>query len=190
MITADKRKAVFLRHQEGVPLRQIARQLRLSRNAVRGIIAQSGQMSPSIRSPALKLDPKLWCRLHQECHGYAQRMMEKLREEHGMAVKYSTLTRRAAAGWGPGGLGGGARSSRPGQVAYGAGRAVRERAQVHELVPRCRRRGHHRPGYARPADGLWPGAGVAGRTLRRPASTPARHDIPSSVPGTACARDW
>jgi hypothetical protein len=93
MIDADKRKAVFLLHQEGVSLRQISRQLRLSRNAVRRIIAQSGQMPQSIRRPVLNLDPELLRQLHQECHGYAQRMMEKLREEHGIAVKYSTLTR-------------------------------------------------------------------------------------------------
>ncbi|MCZ7640630.1 MAG: helix-turn-helix domain-containing protein [Verrucomicrobia bacterium] len=49
MITADKRQAVFLMHQEGVSKRAIARQLRLSRNAVRHIIAQSGQMPPPIR---------------------------------------------------------------------------------------------------------------------------------------------
>lgn len=94
MITADKRKAVFLLHQEGTSIRQIARQLRLSRNAVRRIIAQSGQMPPSIRPAAFNLDPELLRQLYQECHGYAQRMMEKLREEHGIAVKYSTLTRR------------------------------------------------------------------------------------------------
>jgi transposase len=93
MITADKRKAVFLLHQEGTPIRQISRQLRLSRNAVRRIIAQSGQMPASTRRPALCLDPELLRQLHQECHGYAQRMMEKLREEHGIVVKYSTLTR-------------------------------------------------------------------------------------------------
>jgi hypothetical protein len=51
-------------------------------------------MPHSIRPPVLSLDPELLRQLHQECHGYAQRMMEKLREEHGMAVKYSTLTRR------------------------------------------------------------------------------------------------
>ena len=93
MITADTRKAVFLLHQEGTPIRQISRQLRLSRNAVRRIIAQSGQMPPSIRRPRLILDPELLRQLHQECDGYAQRMMEILREEHGLAVKYSTLTR-------------------------------------------------------------------------------------------------
>jgi transposase len=93
MITADTRKAVFLLHQEGTPIRQISRQLRLSRNAVRRIIAQSGQMPQSIRGPSLILDPELLRELHQECDGYAQRMMEILREEHGLAVKYSTLTR-------------------------------------------------------------------------------------------------
>jgi transposase len=94
VITADKRKAVFLLHQEGVSKRAIARQLRLSRNAVRRIIAQSGQMPPPIRSPRVVLDPDRLRQLHQECEGYAQRMMEKLREEHGITVKYSTLTRQ------------------------------------------------------------------------------------------------
>jgi transposase len=86
-------KAVFLLHQEGTPIRQISRQLRLSRNAMRHVIAQSGQMPPSIRRPSLILDPELLRQLHQQCDGYAQRMMEILREEHGIAVKYSTLTR-------------------------------------------------------------------------------------------------
>jgi transposase len=94
MITADKRKAVFLLHQEGVSKRAIARQLRISRNAVRRIIAQSGQMPPPIRPPKVVLDADLLRQLHQECEGYAQRMMEKLREEHGIAIKYSTLTRQ------------------------------------------------------------------------------------------------
>jgi transposase len=93
MITADTRKAVFLLHQEGTSIRQISRQLRLSRNAVRRIIAQSGQMPQSTRGPSLILDQQLLRDLHQECNGYAQRMMEILREEHGIAVKYSTLTR-------------------------------------------------------------------------------------------------
>lgn len=94
MITADKRNAVFLFHQEGVSKRAIARQLRLSRKTVRRIIAQSGQMPPPIRPPKVALDADLLRQLHQECGGYAQRMMEKLREEHGLTLKYSTLTRR------------------------------------------------------------------------------------------------
>jgi hypothetical protein len=93
MITADKCKAVFLLHQEGVAKRAIARQLRLSRNAVRQIIAQFGQMPLPIRPPRLVLVPDLLRQLDQDCEGHAQRMMEKLREEHGIPVKYSTLTR-------------------------------------------------------------------------------------------------
>ena len=94
MITADKRKAVFLLHQEGMPIREISRGLKLSRQAVRRIIAQSGQMPRMARPPAHVINPELLRQLHQECDGYAQRIWEKLREEHGIAIKYSTLTRR------------------------------------------------------------------------------------------------
>ena len=92
MITADKRKAVFLLHQEGMPIREISRGLKLSRNAVRRIIAQAGQMPRLSRPAAQVIDPELLRQLYQECDGYAQRIWEKLREEHGIAVKYSTLT--------------------------------------------------------------------------------------------------
>src|SRR5438132_9835496 len=93
MITADKRKAVFLLHQEGMPIREISRGLKLSRNAVRQIIAQAGQMPRLARPPVQVIAPDLLRQLYQECNGYAQRMAEKLREEHGIAIKYSTLTR-------------------------------------------------------------------------------------------------
>ena len=69
MIDADRRKAVFLLHQEGVSIRQIARQLHLSRNAVRWIIAQSGQMPPSRRRPTVSLDPELLQRKFQHLLG-------------------------------------------------------------------------------------------------------------------------
>ena len=68
MITADKRKAVFLLHQEGMPIREISRGLKLSRNAVRRIVAQSGQMPRLARPPGQILDPDLLRQLHQECH--------------------------------------------------------------------------------------------------------------------------
>lgn len=91
MIGPDKRKAVFLLHQEGMPLREISRRLGLSRNSVRRIIAQGGQMPTRSFTPPI--DPDLLRQLHQECDGYVQRVWEKLEEEHGLAVKYSTLTR-------------------------------------------------------------------------------------------------
>ena len=42
MIATDKRKAIFLLHQEGMAVREIARRLGLSRNTVRAIIRQEG----------------------------------------------------------------------------------------------------------------------------------------------------
>jgi hypothetical protein len=91
MIGPDKRKAVFLLHQEGMPLREISRRLGLGRNSVRRIIAQEGQMPIHAFTPPI--DSDLLRQLHQECDGYVQRVWEKLKEEHGLAVKYSTLTR-------------------------------------------------------------------------------------------------
>jgi transposase len=93
LIEADKRKAIFLLHQEGMPLREIARRLRVSRNTVGVIIAQGGQLPKLVRSPKQKIDSQLLQRLYEQCDGWIQRMHEKLAEEQGIEVKYSTLTR-------------------------------------------------------------------------------------------------
>jgi transposase len=91
MIGPDKRKAIFLLHQEGMPLREISRRLCLSRNSVRRVIAQEGRMPTRSFTPPI--DPDLLRQLYQECDGYVQRVWEKLQEEHGRPIKYSTLTR-------------------------------------------------------------------------------------------------
>ncbi len=92
MISADKRKAIFLLHQEGMSVREIARKLAVGRNTVRKIIAQGGGM-PNKACSAPQIDPELLRQLHAQCQGYVQRMHEKLQEEHGIRIKYSTLTR-------------------------------------------------------------------------------------------------
>lgn len=91
MITPQKRNAVFVLHQEGMPLREISRRLGLSRNSVRRIIAQEGR--GSARSFTPPIDPELLRELYHQCDGYVQRVFEKLQEEHGLAIKYSNLTR-------------------------------------------------------------------------------------------------
>lgn len=91
MIEPDKRKAIFLLHQEGMPLRELARRLGLGRNTVRRIIAQEGRLPPRSFTPVV--DPELLRQLYEECNGYAQRIFEKLQEEHGLKIKYSSLTR-------------------------------------------------------------------------------------------------
>jgi transposase len=95
MIETDKRKAVFLLHQEGQSVRQIARLLGLSRNTVRVIIQQGGVAPPPHpRADKQRLDEELLRRLYQECQGWVVRVHEKLVEEEGVTVTYSTLKRR------------------------------------------------------------------------------------------------
>jgi transposase len=93
MIGPDKRKAIFLLHQEGMSAREIARRLRIDRGTVSIIIAQGGQMPAPVCTTKHPIDPELLERLYRECAGWIQRMHEKLTEEEGIPVKYSTLTR-------------------------------------------------------------------------------------------------
>jgi len=93
MIEPDKRRAVFLLHEEGMSLREISRRLRISRNAVRAVIKQEGKMPECVRKDKIEIDRDLLERLHQECDGWIQRIHEKLTEEEGVQVGYPTLTR-------------------------------------------------------------------------------------------------
>ena len=80
-------------HQEGMSLYEIARRLGVSRNTVRAVIQNKGEMPHSIRSDKIRIDADLLKRLYEECEGWIQRVHEKLAEEEGVQVKYSTLTR-------------------------------------------------------------------------------------------------
>jgi transposase len=93
MIDAEKRKAVFLLHQEGIGRNEIARQLRISPNTVRVIVEQKGEMPHRRRKDKIQIDRQLMERLYGECDGYAQRVHEKLVEEEHIQIRYSTLTR-------------------------------------------------------------------------------------------------
>jgi transposase len=93
MIEADKRKAIYLLHQEGMSIRQIARRLRVSGNTVRRVIEQKGQMPTVVHADKLHIDEQLLRDLYQQCQGRIQRMHELLTEEHKIPVSYPTLTR-------------------------------------------------------------------------------------------------
>ena len=93
MIEADKRMAIYLLHQEGVSLKQIVRQFKVSRNTVRAVIKQQGKVPLSTRRDKIRIDPELLGRLYEECDGWIQRVYEKLTEEERIQVKYSTVTR-------------------------------------------------------------------------------------------------
>ena len=74
-------------------LKEIVRQLRVSRNTVREVIKQQGKVPPSTRRDKIRIDAELLDRLYQRCDGWVQRIHEILAEEEGLQVKYSTLTR-------------------------------------------------------------------------------------------------
>jgi len=94
MIAAEKRKAVFFLHQEGMSVREISRRLKICRNAVRVVIAQQGAMPLVTRREKCPLDVELLRRLYGQCDGWIQRMHEKLIEEEGLVLTYPTLTRK------------------------------------------------------------------------------------------------
>lgn len=93
MIDPDTRKAIYTLREHGMGIREISRRLNVSRNTVKAIIAQRGNLPDVPRRDKKKIDPELLRRLYQECNGWVQRIHEKLVEQEGIAVGYSTLTR-------------------------------------------------------------------------------------------------
>ena len=93
MIDPDKRNAVFTLHQEGMAAREISQRLNISRNTGARIIAQQGQCLPKQRRDKVEVDLELLQQVYRQCDGWVQRVHEKLKEEHGIAIGYSTLTR-------------------------------------------------------------------------------------------------
>ena len=92
MISPDKRAAIYLLNKEGMGVREIARSLRVNRGTVSDIIKQKGVMPESARSDKIQLDAQLLIKLYNDCDGWVQRIHEKLTEEEGIKIGYSTLT--------------------------------------------------------------------------------------------------
>ncbi|KPA10818.1 hypothetical protein MHK_008975 [Candidatus Magnetomorum sp. HK-1] len=94
MIDHQKREAIYLLHNEGMAIRKIARSLNVDRKTVRKIIEQKGQMPDSKRCDKKEPGDQLLIDLYNDCEGYSQRIYEKLEEENGIQIGYSTLTRK------------------------------------------------------------------------------------------------
>ncbi len=92
MIEQDKRKAIVALHDAGMGIRELARRLKLSINTVRTIVAHKAAMPDRKRKDKKEVDPELLERLFHECCKRAQRIHEKLMEEEGISIGYSTLT--------------------------------------------------------------------------------------------------
>lgn len=93
MIDPDTRNAIYQLHIAGMPLREVSRRFKISRNTVREIIRQQGAMPQTVRKDKIHIDAELLERLYHECDGWMQRVHEKLVEEQGIQVSYPTLTR-------------------------------------------------------------------------------------------------
>ena len=74
-------------------LREISQRLHVSRNTVRVIVKQEGKVVQEPRRDKAQIDGELIERLFRECHGWIQRIHERLREEAKIEIGYSTLTR-------------------------------------------------------------------------------------------------
>jgi transposase len=72
---------------------EIARRLHLSRNTVRSILEHKGEMPLGLRKDKIQVEVDLLQRLYQDCEGWVQRVHEKLVEEEGVSISYSTLAR-------------------------------------------------------------------------------------------------
>ena len=93
MIEADKRKAIYLLHKEGMGIREISRHMNISTNTVSTIIDQSGELPQTTRSDKIKIETELVSRVYHQCDRRVQRTHEILGEEYGIDIGYSTLTR-------------------------------------------------------------------------------------------------
>ena len=95
MIEPDMRQAIYQMHLAGMPQRQISRQFQISRHTVGESIRQQGVRLPRVRKDKIHVEAELLQRLYGECRGWLQRVHEKLVEEEGIQISYSTLTRLA-----------------------------------------------------------------------------------------------
>jgi len=93
MIDPDVRNAIYQLHLRGMPLWEISRQFKVSRNTVRAVIRQQGAVPRTVRKDKIHIDRELLERLYHQCDGWVQRVHEVLVEEEGIRVSYSTLTR-------------------------------------------------------------------------------------------------
>ena len=93
MIEADKRKAIYLLHKEGMGVREISRHLNISVNTVNTIIGQAGEVPQTTRKDKVDIDTELVSRVYHQCDRRVQRTHEVLSEQHGINIGYSTLSR-------------------------------------------------------------------------------------------------
>jgi hypothetical protein len=87
------RQTVRILYEQGNAKKAIARIMGIDIKTVRSILNSSDD-SPQERSDKITVSEALLRELFVSCKGYAERMYEKLTEEYGIQIGYSTLTKR------------------------------------------------------------------------------------------------
>ena len=94
MLTQEKCNAIWTLRQEGMPIHELSKNCRVSRNTVRGVIKRKGQMPTVARKDKIEIDSELLRTLYMRCNGWVERIHEVLADENGITIPYSTLTRK------------------------------------------------------------------------------------------------
>ena len=93
MIAEELRQAIRVLKDQGRPLREISRALKVSRNTVRRVLREGRHPKSVSDDPRVQAIAQLLPDLYRDCKGNAVRIGEILKAKHGIAIPYSTLTR-------------------------------------------------------------------------------------------------
>lgn len=91
---ADRKSIINLHENKHVSIKELARIFRYNRKTIRKIIREDKEAPErQERKDKINIDQEVLLDLYVDCAGYRQRMWEKLTEEMGYDIGYSTLTR-------------------------------------------------------------------------------------------------
>lgn len=94
MISVEKEQTILKLHQQRVPIREICRILKVSRNAVRRLVRSPETSLDSTSVQKLDEQSEIVLRqLYARCRSNVVRIQELFKEEHQREIPYSTLTR-------------------------------------------------------------------------------------------------
>ena len=91
-VTEEIKQAILGLFQQGIPIREISRLLKPSRNTIRDVIRGTGRETHKKESRYLDLMP-IVAGLFNKCKGNVVRVQEIIREEYNQMIPYSSLTR-------------------------------------------------------------------------------------------------
>jgi transposase len=93
MIAEELRQAIRVLKDQGRPLREISRALKVSRNTVRRVLRERERPETPTEDPRIQEIVALLPDLYRDCKGNAVRIGEVLKDTHRVEIAYSTLTR-------------------------------------------------------------------------------------------------